>query len=68
MNEDKQRLIRELYKELLNSVRDLQKMIEHKRIEMKHVRLDCEHPDKYSTNTWGRDPGGAYCPDCGESW
>lgn len=55
-------------KELSGKIRAFQLEIEHVRIDIKHVQLECLHPDKYGTNTWGRDPGGAYCPDCGKSW
>ena len=60
--------IRTKHTEYINQIRDLEKQIEHVRVNMKHLQLDCKHQAKYSTNTWGRDPGGAYCPDCGKNW
>lgn len=28
----------------------------------------CDHKDRYSQNTWGRDPGGGGCNTCGKVW
>lgn len=55
-------------KELDDRAKELKKQQDHLQVDYQHLYLDCEHPKKYGTNTWGRDPGGAYCPDCGKSW
>ena len=55
-------------KELDAIAKDLAKQRDHLRLEYQHLQLDCEHPNKESQNTWGRDPGGAYCHDCGKHW
>jgi uncharacterized coiled-coil DUF342 family protein len=37
-------------------------------LKIRQLYDECPHTNKYSTNAMGRDPGGAYCPDCGKSW
>jgi hypothetical protein len=54
--------------ELSSQIQNLKNQIEHVRIDFKHLQLECKHPGKISTNTWGRDPGGAHCPDCDKNW
>lgn len=60
--------IRELRDKLRKRSQDLD--WEHKVLALDYERLylECSHPNKYETNTWGRDPGGAFCPDCGKNW
>lgn len=60
--------IRAKHAEHIAKLQDLRKQIEHVQVDLKHLALDCQHPDKYAHNAMGRDPGGAHCPDCGKSW
>jgi transposase-like protein len=46
---------------------ELNKQIAHIRVEFQHLYLECPHTNSYNTNCCGRDPGGWYCPDCGQS-
>lgn len=63
-----QQQIRDKRVEYILKIDELQKEIEHIHVDFQHLYLTCEHPDKFSHNAMGRDPDGAYCPDCGKSW
>jgi len=36
--------------------------------EAEHLFRVCDHKNQYSSNLWGRDPGGGGCNTCGKSW
>jgi hypothetical protein len=63
-----QQQIRDKKVEYIKKIDELNRQIEHVRIDFQHLYLECKHPDKYGTNAMGRDPNGAKCPDCGKSW
>jgi hypothetical protein len=56
-----------IHKEKLErEIKEFQKQIEHKRLDLKHLQLECSHPNQYSASCMGEPCGG--CPDCGWSW
>lgn len=57
--------IRAKRKKLEKQMKDLDRQIEHIRVEMGALSSECEHPNEYATSCMG-DPG-THCPDCGHS-
>lgn len=54
-------------KALTDLIADLNRQIDHIKVDLQHLYLDCPHPDRKYYND-PRDPGGSDCPDCGKSW
>lgn len=59
--------VRKRREELRAQLAELERQKMHIQVEFQHLYLECPHTNSYSENTWGRDPGGWYCPDCGQS-
>lgn len=60
--------IRERRAELAERMKKLNAKRDRLSLKFKHVQDECAHPNKYGTDSMGRDPNGAHCPDCGKSW
>jgi len=60
--------IRSRREKLTQRMKKLDQRREKLSLKFKQLRDECPHTNRYSVNIMGRDPHGAHCPDCGQSW